>query len=84
MQKTVHLCWPKLSFSEKDMGNCLCYDISDEANRWEQKRDQQSAKWKSVDCGTAGMKDYTKDAMGGVTQGHNSQEMRVIAIHNGD
>ena len=24
----------------------------------------KGAKWKSVDCGTAGMKDYSKDAMG--------------------
>ena len=44
MQKTVHLYWLKLTFSEKDMGNCLCYDISDEANRWEQKRDLQRRK----------------------------------------
>jgi len=28
------------------------------------KGEKQDAKWKSVDCGTAGMNDYTKDAMG--------------------
>ena len=27
------------------------------------KREKQYAKWKSVDSGTAGMKDYTKDTM---------------------
>ena len=35
-----------------------------ESTDGDRKREEQDAKWKSVDCGTAGMKDYTKDAMG--------------------
>ena len=46
------------------MGNCLCYDNSDKLTEEDRHGSSKDVKWKSVECGTAGMKYYTKDTMG--------------------